>query len=47
MRFSTTDFDIIYLSYDEPRYKENYADVKSKWPWAKHVHGVKGISTAT
>jgi len=44
--FNTNEFDIIYLSYDEPRAEEFYADVKSKWPWAKHVHGVKGFDSA-
>jgi len=44
--FNTNEFDIIYLSYDEPRAQEFYADVKSKYPWAKHVHGVKGFDSA-
>jgi len=44
--FNTNEFDIIYLSYDEPRADEFYADVKKKWPWAKHVHGVKGFDAA-
>jgi hypothetical protein len=44
--FNTKQFDIIYLSYDEPRAEEFYADVKAKWPWAKHVHGVKGFDSA-
>jgi len=44
--FNTNEFDIIYLSYDEPRAEEFYADVKSKYPWAKHVHGVKGFDSA-
>ena len=46
MEYKITDFDIIYLSYDEPRYKEHYADVLLKWPWVKHVHGVKGFDSA-
>ena len=44
--FNTNEFDIIYLSYDEPRAEEFFADVKAKWPWAKHVHGVKGFDSA-
>lgn len=44
--YNTNEFDIIYLSYDEPRCEEFYADVKKKWPWAKHVHGVKGFDSA-
>ena len=46
MKFNTNEFDIIYLSYDEPLAEEFYADVKEKWPWAKHVHGVKGFDSA-
>jgi hypothetical protein len=44
--FNTNEFDIVYMSYDEPRAEEFYADVKSKYPWAKHVHGVKGFDSA-
>ena len=44
--FNTNEFDIVYLSYDEPHAEEFYADVKSKYPWAKHVHGVKGFDAA-
>lgn len=44
--YNTNEFDIIYLSYDEPRAQEYYADVCENWPWAKHVHGVKGFDSA-
>ena len=40
------DCDIIYLSYDEPNAEQNYADLCSKVPWAKRVHGVKGSDAA-
>lgn len=40
------NFDIIYLSYDEPNAEENYADLLTKVPWAKRVHGVKGSDSA-
>lgn len=40
------DIDIIYLSYDEPNAEENYADLLSKAPWAKRVHGVEGSDAA-
>lgn len=40
------DYDIIYLSYDEPNAEKNYADLCSKVPWAKRVHGVKGSDAA-
>jgi hypothetical protein len=38
--------DIIFLSYDEPNAEKNYADLVSKAPWAKRVHGVKGSDAA-
>ena len=40
------DIDIIYLSYDEPNADENYADLLTKAPWAKRVHGVEGSDAA-
>jgi len=40
------DQDIIFLSYDEPNAEKNYADLLSKLPWAKRVHGVKGSDAA-
>ena len=40
------DHDIIYLSYDEPNAEENYADLLTKVPWAKRVHGVHGSDAA-
>jgi len=45
-KFRVTDYDIIYLSYDEPNAEKNYADLCSKIPWAKRVHGVKGSDAA-
>ena len=44
--FKITDYDIIYLSYDEPNAEKNYADLCSKLPWAKRVHGVEGSDAA-
>jgi len=45
-KFKVLDCDIIYLSYDEPNAEHNYADLCSKIPWAKRVHGVKGSDAA-
>lgn len=45
-KFRVTDYDIIYLSYDEPNAEKNYADLLSKVPWAKRVHGVEGSDAA-
>ena len=45
-KFRVLDYDIIYLSYDEPNAEKNYADLCSKIPWAKRVHGVEGSDAA-
>ena len=41
-----TNFDIIFLSYDEDNADENWADLKKKCPWAKRVHGIYGSDAA-
>lgn len=38
--------DIVFLSYDEPNAEKHYADLLTKVPWAKRVHGVKGSDAA-
>lgn len=38
--------DIIFISYDEPNADKNWQALKSKFPHAKRVHGVKGIANA-
>lgn len=45
-KLRVVDQDIIFLSYDEPNAEKNYADLCSKAPWAKRVHGVKGSDAA-
>jgi hypothetical protein len=45
-KLKVADYDIIYLSYDEPNAEENYADLLTKIPWAKRVHGVEGSDAA-
>jgi hypothetical protein len=40
------EFDIVYISYDEPNADENYADLLEKCPWAKRSHGVWGSDAA-
>ena len=40
------DYDVVYLSYDEPTAEKNYADLLTKIPWAKRVHGVDGSDSA-
>ena len=46
MKLKIAEQDIIYLSYDEPNAEKNYADLLSKVPWAKRIHGVKGSDAA-
>jgi hypothetical protein len=41
-----TELDLIFISYDEPNADLNYADLLTKAPWAKRVHGVKGSDAA-
>jgi hypothetical protein len=40
------EFDVVFLSYDEPNADLHYADLCAKAPWAKRVHGVKGSDHA-
>ena len=42
----TIEFDIIFISYDEPNADLHYADLCNKVPWAKRVHGIKGSDEA-
>ena len=42
----TVEFDIFFLSYDEPHADLNYADLCNKVPWAQRIHGVKGSDAA-
>ena len=40
------DVDIVFLSYDEPNAEKNYADILTKVPYAKRIHGVDGSDAA-
>lgn len=40
------EFDVVFLSYDEPNADLHYADLCAKVPWAKRIHGVKGSDHA-
>jgi len=46
MNIPVTEFDIIFVSYDEDNADENWADLKKKCPWAKRVHGIYGSDAA-
>jgi hypothetical protein len=39
----TTDLDIVFLAYDEPRREEFWRDLRSKHPRARRMEGVKGL----
>jgi hypothetical protein len=38
--------DIIFISYDEPNADSNFDLLRSRFPFARRVHGVKGIAHA-
>jgi len=46
MKVNVPDCDVVYLSYDEPNAEKNYADLLTKVPWAKRIHGVEGSDAA-
>ena len=46
MLHKISEFDFIFLSYDEPNAEMLYADLLDKVPWAKRVHKVKGFDSA-
>jgi len=41
-----TEFDIVFISYDEPNADENWQDLLDKCPWAVRSHGVYGSDAA-
>lgn len=41
-----TEFDVFFLSYDEPNAEKHWAHLLDICPWAKRVHGVKGFDAA-
>jgi hypothetical protein len=43
---TSTEYDIVFISYDEPKCDENYKKLCERFPRAKRVHGVKGIYKA-
>ena len=40
------EYDVIYISYDEPNAEENWVDLLTKIPYAQRVHGIKGSDAA-
>ena len=41
-----TEYDIVFISYDEPNADDNWQDLLEKCPWAKRSHGVYGSDAA-
>lgn len=41
-----TEFDVVFISYDEPNADDNWYDLLDKCPWAKRSHGVYGSDAA-
>ena len=39
-------YDIVFISYDEPNADKNYENLLIRFPYAKRIHGVKGIHQA-
>ena len=46
MQHEMSEFDFVFLSYDEPNAETLYAELLNIVPWAKRVHGVKGFDAA-
>jgi len=42
----TVEYDIFFISYKEPNADANYEKLRSRYPNAKRVHGIKGIHNA-
>jgi hypothetical protein len=41
-----SEFDVVFISYDEPNAEKNWQDLLDKCPWAKRSHGVYGSDAA-
>jgi len=39
-------YDIVFISYEEPNAETNWVKLRARFPFAKRVHGVKGIHQA-
>lgn len=39
-------FEIFFISYQEPNAEENWKNLKERFPFARRIHGVKGIHQA-
>ena len=41
-----SNFEIVYISYDEPSKEENFSHLRGIAPWAKRVDGIYGFDAA-
>lgn len=46
MKQAITEFDLFYISFDEPQKEEMWAKIQELAPWAQRVDGVKGFDSA-
>jgi hypothetical protein len=46
MKQQMTEFDLFYISFDEPNKEEFWAELSDLAPWAKRIDGVKGFDAA-
>jgi len=46
MQIEISELDVVYLSYDEPKKEEFWAQISAEIPWATRVDGVKGSDAA-
>jgi len=46
MQHNMSEFDFVFLSFDEPNAELLYSELINLIPWAKRVHGVKGFDAA-
>lgn len=46
MKQPISEFDIFYISFDEPQKEEYWAKLQELAPWAQRVDGVKGFDSA-
>ena len=46
MNHKMSEFDFVFLSFDEPNAEILYSELVDLVPWAKRVHGVKGFDAA-
>lgn len=46
VKHHVSEFDVIFLCYDEPNREALWADLQRHCPWAKKVEGVKGFDAA-